>query len=269
MLPKLLPEKSSAPGLGLHVHVTSSTKTGSMTSDTATTELTIRRQRRVWSSRVDSWSSHGSVGLERVSAAVVAAVAVRPGEQVVDLGCGTGAISLEMARQGGRVLAVDVSSAMVRRLGELAAEQGIGGIERRVEPIEHLSLPPAGADVIVSSYALHHLRDPDKARLVEQAFTWLRPGGRLVIADMMFGRGGTREDRAIFASKLRALARKGPGGWWRIAKNAGRFLFRVQERPIAMDAWQRLLERAGFVDVVARNIRQEAGMVTGRRPTRA
>jgi hypothetical protein len=86
---------------------------------------------------------------------------------------------------------------------------------------------------------------------------------------MMFGRGGTREDRAIFASKLRALARKGPGGWWRIAKNAGRFLFRVQERPIAMDAWQRLLERAGFVDVVARNIRQEAGMVTGRRPTRA
>ena len=56
---------------------------------------------------------------------------------------------------------------------------------------------------------------------------WLRPGGRLIVADMMFGRGGTSEDRAIIRSKVCALARKGIGGWWRIAKNSYRYLVRV------------------------------------------
>ncbi len=228
--------------------------------------LTFRRQRRVWSSRVESWSSHGSVGLERVTQAVVEAVAVRPGEHVVDLGCGTGAVSLEVARLGARVLAVDVSAGMVRRLGEIASEQKIEGVEGRVEPIERLALPPISTDAVVSSYALHHLRDPDKARVVEQAYSWIRPGGRIVIADMMFGRGASKEDRAIFASKLRVLAKKGPGGWWRIAKNAGRLILRVQERPISLEAWRSILVRAGFEDVTARYVRQEAGMVTGRRP---
>lgn len=230
------------------------------------TELAVRRQRRVWSSRVDSWSSHGSVGLEQVTRAVVKEVAARPGMQVVDLGCGTGAVTLEVAAEGASVLAVDVSAGMVDRLLELAAQQGVTGVEGRAEPVESLSLAPAGADVIVTSYALHHLRDPDKARLVEKAYGWLRPGGRLVIADMMFGRGASKEDRAIFASKLKAFAKKGPGGWWRIVKNAGRFLFRVQERPISMDAWKHLLEQAGFQDVTGQVIRQEAGLVSGRRP---
>ena len=43
---------------------------------------------------------------------------------------------------------------------------------------------------------------------------WLRPGGRLVIGDMMFGRGADAQDRAIIASKARSLLRRGPGGWW-------------------------------------------------------
>lgn len=249
-------------------HVGNGTSLVSGTSRTGS-GLTFRRQRRVWSSRVDSWSSHGSVGLERVTQAVVEAVAVRPGEHVVDLGCGTGAITLEVARQGARVLAVDVSAGMVRRLGELASGEGIEGVEGMVEPIERLALPAMSTDAVVSSYALHHLRDPDKARVVEQAYTWIRPGGRIVIADMMFGRGGSKEDRAIFASKLRILAKKGPGGWWRIAKNAGRLILRIQERPISLDAWQRILVQAGFADVSGRYVRQEAGMVTGRRPDRA
>ena len=44
------------------------------------------------------------------------------------------------------------------------------------------------------------------------------PGGRLVIADMMFGRGGSRRGRAILRQKVAALAAKGVGGWWHIAK---------------------------------------------------
>jgi len=133
-------------------------------------------------------------------------------------------------------------------------------------PIERLVLPRGTFDLIVSSYALHHLRDRDKARLVEACYAWLRPGGRLVIADMMLGRGGSAHDREIIRAKIATLARRGPGGWWRIAKNAVRYLVRVQERPISMSAWTRLCEKAGFRPVGTFAIVAEAGLVRARRP---
>jgi SAM-dependent methyltransferase len=166
------------------------------------------------------------------------------------------------------VLGIDVSPAMARTLRLEAARGGLADLTAVAVPIEELDLPPASVDLIVSSYALHHLRDSDKARLVSAAFGWLRPGGRLVIADMMFGRGGSARDRAIIRGKLRVLARKGPGGWWRILKNAGRYLIRVQERPISIECWTAFLEQAGFTAITASALVAEAGLVTGARPSR-
>jgi 2-polyprenyl-3-methyl-5-hydroxy-6-metoxy-1,4-benzoquinol methylase len=224
------------------------------------------RQRRVWSGRVATWDQHGSAGLTTVTTALLQAAGARPGILVVDLGCGTGQISLPLAREGAQVLAVDVSPAMASQLRATARRQRMTNLEVLALPIEELVLPAESVDLIVSSYALHHLRDPDKARLVSAACEWLRPGGRLVIADMMFGRGASARDRAIIKSKLAALARKGPGGWWRIGKNAARYLLRVQERPVSMDTWTALLTRAGLTAVTSTTIVAEAGLVTGQRP---
>jgi len=218
---------------------------------------------------VASWDQHGSAGLAKVSAAVLAAAGLSSeatGSLVVDLGCGTGQLSLPLARLGAQVLAVDVSAAMVQRLRSEARRLGVTQVEGLAMPIEKLALPPESVDLIVSSYALHHLRDADKARLVASAFGWLRPGGRIVIADMMFGRGGSSRDRAIIKSKVASLARKGPAGWWRIAKNAARYLLRVQERPVSMNAWTAMLERSGFAGVTATAIVSEAGLIVGYRP---
>jgi 2-polyprenyl-3-methyl-5-hydroxy-6-metoxy-1,4-benzoquinol methylase len=233
------------------------------------TENAVRRQRRVWSGRVASWDQHGSAGLVKVTAVVLEAAGATPDTQVVDLGCGTGQISLPLAMQGAQVLAVDVSSAMVRRLQSEAQRLDVTRLEGLALPIEELVLPEESVDLVVSSYALHHLRDADKARLVSAAFSWLRPGGRLVVADMMFGRGGSSRDRAIIRSKVAALARRGPGGWWRIVKNAGRYLLRVQERPVSMDTWTAMLARSGFTGVAATTIVAEAGLVVGHRPERS
>jgi 2-polyprenyl-3-methyl-5-hydroxy-6-metoxy-1,4-benzoquinol methylase len=230
------------------------------------TQHAVRRQRRVWSGRVASWDQHGSPGLTAVTAAVLEAADVKPDAQIVDLGCGTGQISLPLAARGARVLSVDVSPAMIRRLESQARSQGAESLDGLAMPIEEVALPAQSVDLVVSSYALHHLRDADKARLVSAAYGWLRPGGRLVVADMMFGRGGSSADRAIIRSKLAALARKGPGGWWRIAKNTARYLLRVQERPVSMGRWTAMLSSAGFAEVTAAAIRAEAGLVTGRRP---
>jgi 2-polyprenyl-3-methyl-5-hydroxy-6-metoxy-1,4-benzoquinol methylase len=230
------------------------------------TRHAVRRQRRVWSGRVATWDQHGSAALTEVTSAALRAADAGPHTKVVDLGCGTGQLSLPLAQAGAQVLAVDVSSVMVRRLQSEARLRGASTLEALALPIEELVLPPGSVDVVISSYALHHLRDADKARLVSAASEWLRPGGRLVVADMMFGRGGSGRDRAIIRSKVRALAGKGPGGWWRIAKNAARYLLRVQERPVPVAAWTTMLSCSGFAEVTGTGIVAEAALVTGRKP---
>ncbi|MGI9009054.1 MAG: class I SAM-dependent methyltransferase [Streptosporangiaceae bacterium] len=230
------------------------------------TSNAVRRQRKVWGRRVNSWDHHAPSGLEKVTAAVIAAAGARPGDRIVDLGCGTGQLSLPLAECGAQVLAVDVSPQMVDRLRANARDRGLPGIEALALPIENLSLPPGRVDLVVTSYAFHHLRDADKSRVVSAASQWLRPGGRLIVADMMFGRGGTSQDRAIIKSKVSALARKGIGGWWRIAKNSYRYLVRAQERPVSVAAWTSMFTAAGLTGVTATPVVAEASMVIGERP---
>lgn len=234
-------------------------------ADLATSNV-VRRQRRAWSRRVASWDRHGSAGLSRVTAAVLEAARAGPGTRAVDLGSGNGQISLPLAQRGATVLAVDVSPAMVRSLREQARQAGATTLHALAVPIEELVLPEGSVDLVVSSYALHHLRDADKARLVHSAAQWLRPGGRIVLADMMLGRGGSRRDRQIIMTKLAALARKGPGGWWRIAKNGLRYLLRIQERPVSADAWIAMLTAAGFIRISSAVIISEACIVEAERP---
>jgi hypothetical protein len=99
---------------------------------------------------------------------------------------------------------------------------------------------------------------------VARTAQWLRPGGRLVIGDMMFGRGASKRDRSILRQKVTALAAKGPGGWWRIAKNLARYGLGVgQEHPATPEFWQAALRDAGFTDVVFHPVVAEAGIVRG------
>lgn len=226
----------------------------------------MSRQRRTWSRRVQSWDHHGSAGLSRVTAAVLEAARAGTGTRVVDLGSGNGQISLPLAQRGATVLAVDVSPAMVRSLREQARQAGASTLHALAVPIEELVLPDGTVDLVVSSYALHHLRDADKARLICSAARWLRPGGRIVLADMMFGRGGSPRDREIIRAKLSALARKGVGGWWRIAKNGARYLLRVQERPVSADTWISMLTTAGFIRIKLAVIVSEACIIEAERP---
>ncbi len=228
--------------------------------------LGLERQRRVWSKRAVSWD-HGSVtGLDRVIDTVIDHARPTPTDVAVDLGCGTGQVTFPLAKLVNRVIAVDISPAMIELLQSNARDKGLGNVDARVAPIEKLHLDPGSVDLVVSNYSLHHLADRDKAVLVEHAATWLRPGGRLVIGDMMFGRGGDARDWNIAASKMSALARRGPGGWWRIAKNLWRYLWRVQERPIAMSRWESILRSQGLVGIVGVPVVAEAAVVAGTKP---
>ncbi len=214
---------------------------------------------------MQAWEHHASVGLERVIDAVVDVAAPTPGVSVIDLGCGSGQLSLPMARKGAKVMAVDISPKMIDSLDRRAAELGLE-IETAALPVQELEIEPSSVDLVVSNYAMHHLYDDEKRAVVVAATSWLKPGGRLVFGDMMFGRGATQADREIIASKVRVMLRRGPAGWWRIAKNAGRFWFRIRERPLPMDTWLQILRTAGLEDVRGIRVVSEAAVVVGTKP---
>ncbi|GLY84314.1 class I SAM-dependent methyltransferase [Actinoallomurus iriomotensis] len=95
------------------------------------------------------------------------------GAQVVDLGCGTGTLARRLADAGAEhVLAVDVSARI------LAAAVPHPRVRYLRADLETLTLPPARADLVVSSLALHYVADYEG--LIRRVAGWLRPGGRVV-----------------------------------------------------------------------------------------
>ena len=204
--------------------------------------------------------------MSKVAAKAIEMSDVRADMVCVDLGCGGGRLALELARRGATVIGVDVSAAMVDRMLSQAKSEGIVTVTGVVSPIEGFTQPDATVDLVISNYALHHLLDADKAKVVRAAYQWLRPGGQLVNSDMMLGRGATAQDRQVIANKIKVMAKKGLPGYWRILKNAGRFLFRIQERPITPEAWTRLFEAAGFEQLQSVNVVSEANVVKGVKP---
>jgi len=225
---------------------------------------------RKWDRRVDNWHSHvtSAAAFQQVLARLIRLSAPKPTDACVDLGAGTGFVTVALAPRVSSVLAVDISPAMAGSLAERAARRGLRNVSTEVSDLRQFELGPASADLVVSSYALHHLPDPDKRALAARVARWLRPGGRLVVADMMFGRGGSRRDRDILRQKVTALAAKGPGGWWRIAKNLTRYGLGVgQEHPASPEFWQSALRDAELAEVIFQPIVAEAGIVRGVRPS--
>jgi hypothetical protein len=87
-----------------------------------------------------------------------------------------------------------------------------------------------------------------------------------VIGDMMFGRGASTRDRDIIGSKIAVMVRRGPAGWWRLAKNVARFMLRLRERPVSMQTWEGYFRKAGFSDVSVVPVVAEAAVASGTKP---
>ena len=232
-----------------------------------TTRATLGISRELWRDRAEIWAQEGSSPLSKVVDAVITESGELLGQVAVDLGCGSGQLTFQLGCLCNHVLAVDIDAGAIDLLRTRAGREGLTNIEAIIHPLETLELPPASVDLIVSNYAMHHLRDADKRQLLERSFTWLRPGGRLVIGDMMFGRGLASDDREIIRQKVSILVGRGPAGWWRIVKNAFRFLVRFQEKPLRPAVWQSMVLAAGFENVRAFHVAAEAHVVSMTKPT--
>jgi SAM-dependent methyltransferase len=105
-----------------------------------------------------------------------------PPVEVVDIGCGEGYLTVEVARWARRVLAVDRSSAVLARAKALAGRRRAANIVFKRGELERLPLDNASVDVAILSQALHHAADP--AHAMAEAARVLRPGGKVLVLDL-------------------------------------------------------------------------------------
>ena len=110
---------------------------------------------------------------------------IQPGDKVLDVGCGTGTLALEVARRAGRagrVTGIDQSSEQIARARSKAARHNLP-IDFQIGVIEHLAFPDQTFDVVLSTLMMHHLPASLKRQGLAEIARVLKPGGRLIIAD--------------------------------------------------------------------------------------
>lgn len=115
-----------------------------------------------------------------------AIASLREGDVVLDLGSGAGIDCFLAARQvgpTGRVIGVDMTPEMIERARRNAAQGGYSNVEFRLGEIEALPVADASVDVVISNCVLN--LSPEKHRALAEASRVLRPGGRIVVSDMV------------------------------------------------------------------------------------
>lgn len=146
--------------------------------------LQRRIQRYGWDKAANVYEQYWQRQLAPAHDRLLALAALRPGERLVDVACGTGLVTLRAAEAvgpSGLVVGTDISERMVARAQAAAATHGLVHIRTACLDAEDLCALPAGAfDVVLCALGLMYVPDPRRA-LVEMA-RLLAPGGRAVIA---------------------------------------------------------------------------------------
>jgi SAM-dependent methyltransferase len=121
-----------------------------------------------------------AVGYEEGAAAFIERLGLKPGDQVLDVACGTGNLALPAARAGARVTGIDIAPALVVQLAARAAAEGLT-LEAREGDAEALPFADDSFDTVVTMFGAMFAAHPQQA--ANELLRVTRPGGRIAMAN--------------------------------------------------------------------------------------
>jgi len=137
----------------------------------------------------------------------VALASLKAGEVVLDLGSGAGFDCFLAANQvgkKGKVIGVDMTAEMLERARENARKGNFGNVEFRLGEIENLPVGDNQVDIIISNCVIN--LSPNKERVFKEAFRVLRPGGRLMVSDIVLLKELPKEIKNSVAAYISCIA---------------------------------------------------------------
>jgi SAM-dependent methyltransferase len=219
-----------------------------------------------WDAKADGWDGHlpRTELFAELRDTLLSAARPTASDVAIDLGAGSGFLTIPMAGCVRRLYAVDHSEKMLEHLGDKLGHEGLRVLAARGDL--RTCAPPEPVDIVASNYALHHLGHAAKVELLRRCRTWMNPGGRIVIGDLMVPLTLRPGQSGPLLGKVRSIAAKGIPGYWRIAKNLARWAAGRGEYPASLEFWMRAMREAGFEDVGGRRVGAESGVAWGVRP---
>jgi ubiquinone/menaquinone biosynthesis C-methylase UbiE len=132
----------------------------------------------------------------------IAALKLKPGQTVADVGAGTGIFSIPLGsavKPGGKVYAVDIDQAFIHHIDEKAAEVGLTNVVQGV--LGGFTDPnlPADVDLAFMHDTLHHIED--RAGYLKTLALYLKPGARIAVIDFKPNQGGHRDQPELQTSQ--------------------------------------------------------------------
>jgi ubiquinone/menaquinone biosynthesis C-methylase UbiE len=176
-----------------------------------------------WAKLLDSHERVAGLHVDRV----VAALGLRPGQVVADLGAGTGVFSAPLAKAvapSGRVYAVEIDAKFFDYIKRRASDEKLANVVTVLGRPADPALPAGDVDLAFMHDVLHHVAD--REGYLKNAVRYLKPSGRFAIADLNPATGAHRDDPSLQITKEQV------NGWMK-ALGFGN----AREVPISADKW--------------------------------
>jgi ubiquinone/menaquinone biosynthesis C-methylase UbiE len=228
-----------------------------------------------WSNQYDR--TLGSISFHRgLLDLVVRNARVKDGDQILDLGCGTGLLSLKCLQQARcSVMGADYSQEMLAILKDKIQKLKLKDkISLCLMDAASLKFKDRTFDKVVSSVALHHLKD--KLPALKRVFRVLKPGGIFIIGEVDMDATGKHTDTKRLKHMLRVLEQEwvpalkdaGVEAFAQMFDNGKKHILNQGEYSLSLQQWARLCRKAGFASALVKRVPQHKvfGIVVAKKP---